>query len=236
MMQVKSLSVVLPAYNEAAVVAETVGEAVQWLTGRVGDFEVIVVDDGSTDGTAAVVRDAMRLQPAVRLVCHERNRGYGEALRSGFEAARCEWIFLTDADGQFDVGELADFFPLTAQCDFVTGYRANRADPRRRAALTWGYNFLVRALFGLRVRDVGCAFKLFRRDSWQRVGPAVRARDHKIFSVEWVWRVQRSGTRLCERPVRHRTRRAGRATGARPDVVWAMLRELVRLRWRGLRS
>ncbi|MBI4022091.1 MAG: glycosyltransferase family 2 protein [Candidatus Andersenbacteria bacterium] len=226
------MSVVLPAYNEAAVIADSVSAAVRYLIGRVPKFEVIVVDDGSTDGTGAAVQGLIPTWPAVRLVHHERNRGYGEALRSGFTAARHEWVFLMDADGQFDIAELGRFFPLTERCDFIAGWRANRADSWQRAVFTWGYNLLVRALFGLPVRDVGCAFKLFRRSVWQQVGGRVQARDHKVFSVEWLWCVQRSGAAVCELPVRHLPRRGGQATGARLDVVWAMLREMARLRWR----
>lgn len=229
---IASLSVVLPAYNEETAIEGVVRTVVEYLNPRFDFFEIIVVDDGSEDETAIIVRSLRGELPSVRLVSHEQNRGYGEALRSGFNAARLDWVLLMDADGQFSIAALDDLMPYAASNSMVIGYRANRADPWLRAVFTWGYNKLVNRLFGLGIRDVGCAFKLFRRELWEQAQPRV-ARDHKVFSVEWLWRVKQAGISVKEVPVRHYPRSGGRQTGARPDVVWAMLREMVRLRLYG---
>lgn len=223
------LSVVLPAFNEEAVIAETVESVLQYMR-RFAVWEVIVVNDGSRDRTGKIVREIAGRDQHVRLVEHEENRGYGEALRSGFNAATHDWILLMDSDGQLAIEELDAFVPKTNEYEAVLGWRANRADPWQRAVFTWGYSSLVRLLFGLGVRDVGCAFKLFKRDWWEKVQP-ITSTDHKVFTVEWLWKMQRSGISWCELPVKHLPRTSGQATGARLDVVVAMFREMVRLRF-----
>ena len=223
-----SLSVVLPAYNEEAVLGTTLTSVLAYIRSRDLRAEIIVVDDGSRDRTASIVREIQAEAPEVRLIQHERNRGYGEALRSGFRAARYDWMFLMDADGQFDIRELDAFVAYAPEFDMILGYRARRADAWSRKVLTWGYARLMRFLFDLRLVDHDCAFKLFRRSAWEAAQP-VRSTDHKIFTVEWLWNTQRRGLRLKELPVHHYPRTTGTATGARPDVIWAMMKALVRL-------
>lgn len=227
------LSVVLPAYNEEEAVGDVVRKTYIYLKNKFKRFEILVVNDGSTDRTRDVVMVVKEDGcPHVRLVEHVKNRGYGEALRSGFKAARYDWIFLMDADGQFDIGEIDKFLSKANQFEVVIGYRQKRADGWWRAIMTWGYMQIVRLIFDLRVRDAGCAFKLFKRDSWQQAQP-ITARDHKIFSIEWLWKLQRMGYEIEQLPVVHYPRVGGVATGARWDVVLAMLGEMVRLRVRG---
>lgn len=217
------LSIVLPAYNEAGIIATTVRRVAAYVTARRLDAEIIVVNDGSLDATQQTLERLQGEIPQLRILRHPKNRGYGETLRSGFSAATKEWIFQTDSDGQFDIAELDALLPHRKEADLLVGYRVNRADPFLRDVLTKGYNALVRRLFGLPLRDVGCAFKLFRREAWTAI-PPVRSRDHKIFIVEWLQNAQTAGFQLQEFPVRHYPRAGGRATGASPRVVVATVR------------
>ena len=222
-----SISAVLPAYNEEAIIAATVRAMVAALRQQTEDYEVIVVNDGSRDATAARVDAVAAGLPGVRLVSHPTNRGYGAALATGFSAATKDWIFLTDGDKQFDVRELALFVPEMETTDLCVGYRQPRRDPLLRRLNGWGWNLLVRLLFGPVARDVDCAFKLFRREVWQ----AIRVESGgATFSAEFLIKARRAGFRLRERRVTHLPRTAGRATGARPDVILRAFRDLFRLR------
>ena len=227
-----SISAVLPAYNEEAAIERTVLDVASVLSGLVQEFEVIVVDDGSRDGTARVLEDLQSRYPELPLVVvtHPRNRGYGAALASGFDAARKDLIFLTDGDRQFDVAELAAFLPaLDPGTDLVIGWRRQRADPPLRRLNAFGWRLLVNGLFGYTARDVDCAFKLFRRRVWE--GLTVHARG-ATFSAELLVKARRRGYRVRELPVSHYPRAAGRPTGARPAVIARAFRELFRLRIR----
>ena len=140
------------------------------LRAQASDFEIIVSNDGSRDNTAGVLADLQAREPGLhlRIVTHERNRGYGAALASGFDAARKDLVFLTDGDKQFDVAELKDFLPaMDGQTDLVIGWRRQRADPPMRKLNALGWKLLVNLLFGYTARDVDCAFKLFRRRVWE---------------------------------------------------------------------
>ncbi len=231
---INGLSVVLPVYNEATVITETVSKVYEHLRVIADTFEIILVNDGSDDGTAMKLKELQQKLTNLRVLEHEQNRGYGEALRTGFDAAQQEWIFQMDSDGQFDITEIDRFIEEIDNFDVIVGYRSKRADVWPRAVLTWGYMTLVRKLFGLKVRDVGCAFKLFKRDNWERVQPIVAA-DHKIFLVEWIGRLQDLKVRIKELPVRHFKRVGGRPTGARLDVVWATIKELTSLKLGNMR-
>src|SRR5918911_1266313 len=164
-----SISAVLPAYNEAAIIERTVRHVAGVLRDLTPAFEVIVTNDGSRDATGEILADLQAREPDLhlRVVTHERNRGYGAALASGFDAARKDLIFLTDGDKQFDVTELSSFIPaMDAQTDMVIGWRKKRADPLMRKLNALGWKTLVNGLFGYTARDVDCAFKLFRRRAW----------------------------------------------------------------------
>jgi glycosyltransferase involved in cell wall biosynthesis len=225
---VASISAVLPAYNEEAIIADTARAMAAVLRDLVDDYEVIVVDDGSRDATAARVTAVAAELPNVRLVSHAVNRGYGAALATGFSAATKDWIFLTDGDKQFDAREIAGFIPQMQGADLVVGVRHPRRDPLPRRLNGWGWNRLVRLLFGQVARDVDCAFKLFRREVWQAIHVESGG---ATFSAEFLIKARRAGFRLRERRVTHLPRTAGRATGARPDVILRAFRDLFRLRF-----
>lgn len=222
-----SLSVVLPAYNEEAVIGATVSAVVDFVSTLTDDYEVIVVNDGSRDRTREIVEEIARQNPAVRCVSHERNRGYGAALGTGFAAANREFVFLTDGDKQFDIRELALFLPLMEQADLAIGYREPRRDPLIRRLNGRGWNALVNLLFGYTARDVDGAFKLFRRQVLDRVH--VRATG-ATFSAEFLIKARRLGYRVVEHRASHYPRPAGQPTGARLTVIARAFRELIWLR------
>src|SRR5438445_10559533 len=157
------ISAVMPAYNEEANLEQSVGRMAQALKTFTRGFEIIVVDDGSQDGTARVLEGLKAAHPNLRVIRHPVNRGYGAALRSGFGAARFSWIFLMDADNQFDPAEVELLLGRAADADIVAGYRKHRRDPLLRRLNAWAFFTLLRLLFGRLVRDVNCAFRSARR-------------------------------------------------------------------------
>ena len=218
-----SISTVLPAYNEEENVAEAVSSVIKVMDSITTDYEVIVVDDGSSDGTSRAVEDLMKRYPQVRLIRHPVNRGYGGALRSGFEAARGDLIFFTSSDNQYDVAEIKRLLPLIEEADIVAGYRAQRQDPIIRRFFAWGWNTLVRLLFGYAARDIDCAFKLFRREVLNRVPLASMG---AMIDTELLVGARKRGLRIREVAVSHFPRRAGRQTGGRPDVILKAFHDL----------
>lgn len=221
------LSIVLPCFNEEDNVADAIRYATAAASAVALDYEVIVVNDGSTDATAERAAAFAAVDEHVRLVVHAVNRGYGDALRSGLEAARMPWIFLTDADLQFDLRELERFVPLAADADVLVGRRAQRQDPFVRRANAGAWNWLVRRLFAIPIRDVDCAFKLIRAELLD----GLELKSHgAMISTELIVRLRARGARLHERDVEHRPRVAGEQSGANPRVVLRAFRELALLR------
>ena len=221
-----SLSVILPAFNEAGNLPDAVGEGLVVLDRLAGAGEILVVDYGSTDQTWAVLTALARQDSRVRALRHGSNAGYGAALRTGFGAARGDLIFFTDADLQFDLGELPALLSLAARADIVAGFRASRMDPgyRRVNALAWGW--VVHAVFGLDVIDVNCAFKVLHR----RVLDGISLRSSGAFiNTELLVRARAAGFTLAQVPVSHFPRARGVQTGARPAVILKAIVELLSL-------
>lgn len=228
-----ALSLVLPAFNEDANIARAVRDAAAAAGSLVAEYEVVVVDDGSRDRTAAVL-DGMagELGPRLVVVRHPRNRGYGAALRSGFAATKGDLVFYTDSDNQFDLTELRDFLPLMADHDAVLGYRIGRQDPWTRRTASAFFNRLSSLAFGMSVRDLNCSFKLFRGDLLRSL--PLESADFFI-DTEMVARMHRGGWRYVQRGVRHFPRTAGRSTVRASDVprtLAAIVRFWLRLRAR----
>lgn len=226
-----SVSAILPAFNEEAIIERSVRHVADVLAGLTDDFELIVTDDGSKDRTGEILAALQEQQPQLhlRVVTHPRNLGYGAALASGFDAARKQLIFFTDGDKQFNVAELGDFLTEMDQAtDLVIGWRRKRADPPMRLLNAYGWKLLVNSLFGYTAKDVDCAFKLFKREVWENL--SVQARG-ATFSAEFMIKARRLGYVVKERPVTHLPRTAGKATGARPAVIVRAFAELIRLRW-----
>jgi glycosyltransferase involved in cell wall biosynthesis len=224
------ISVVLPAYNEEAVIAETVAHCVAVLSQFAPDYEIIVVDDGSRDRTGAIADTLAAQNPRVRVVHNRPNRGYGGALIAGFGAATKPLTFFMDADGQFDLRDLALLLPLReAGHRAVLGYRKHRQDAFPRLVNAWGWNVLVSLLFGLRVRDVDCAFKLY--DTALLRACDVRS-EGAMVNTELLVKLSKLGVPFVQVPVRHLPRKHGSATGAQLRVIVHAFGELLRLRIR----
>jgi len=202
------LTLILPAYNEADAIAHTVRAAVAALDELAIDCEVVVVDDGSTDETAAIAAAEARDEPRVRVVSLGRNAGYGAALRRGFEEARFDRVAFTDADGQFDLRELSRLLPRTNEFDLICGYRIDRQDHWTRIFYSRGYNLLVRALLGTRVRDCDCALKILRRDQMLALG--LESKDFFI-NAELLTRARLAGHTVTEVGVSHLPRVRGQS-------------------------
>jgi len=227
-----TLSLVFPAFNEADNLPPLLESAVS-IGERLGlPFEIVIVDDGSRDHSAELLSGWCTRDPRIRAVHHAANRGYGAALRSGLYEARGDLVFFSDADLQFDLAEIRHLLEHAEEFEIVAGYRAPRRDPwlRRGIARVWG--LLVGTLFDLRVRDLDCAFKLFRRDVLQAIPiESIGA----FVNTEILVRARAAGFRIKQVPVSHRRRRQGRQTGAHPRVIARALLELSQL-YRELRA
>ena len=220
------ISIVFPAYNEQDNVETAVRRAREALTRYAESIEIIVVNDGSHDGTREVLDRLAAQDPAVVAVHHPRNMGYGAALRSGFAAARGEYVFFTDADLQFDMNEIGLLVAWIGQYDIVVGYRKNRADPLHRLVNAWAWNTLIRVALGIRVRDIDCAFKLFRR----RVFDAMQLNSvGALINTEILAQAQQRGFSIKEVPVSHFHRLSGAPTGANLGVILRAFRELIKM-------
>ena len=226
-----ALSYFFPAHNEAANLAGLVEEALATLPTLADEFEIVIVDDGSKDATPALADDLAAAHPTVRAFHHPVNLGYGAALRSGFAAARYEYLAFTDGDRQFkvaDIGRLIERLQAGG-ADAVVGYRIHRADPLVRTVYARLYRLANRIFFGLRVRDVDCACKLFRRAVLE--GVAVES-GGAFFSAELLIKLRARGRRIDEVGVPHYPRTAGSPTGAKPQVVFRAVRDFWALRLR----
>jgi len=228
-----SLSVFFPCHNEEGNVERVVRGALEVGASVTDDLEVIVVNDGSSDRTKELADRLAAEDPRVRAVHHPQNRGYGGALQSGFAAASKEYVFFSDGDGQFDLGELPRLVGLVAdgQCDLALGYRIKRADPFIRSLNAKLYKLLIRLLFGLKVRDIDCAFKLIHRPVLEQVHVESEG---ALVSAELLIKAKKSGFRMREAGVHHYPRQVGEQSGANLRVILRTFVEIGRL-WRKLR-
>ena len=231
--RVARLSYFFPAHNEEANLEGLVAEALVALPAIADTFEIIAVDDGSKDRTAEIADRLAAAHPGVvRVVRHPVNRGYGGALRSGFEAARYELLAFTDGDRQFrvaDIGRLTERLAGADHPEVVVGYRIRRADALIRVLYARSYKLANRVFFGLRVRDVDCACKLFRREALE--GVRVES-SGAFFSAELLVKIGQKGRSIAQVGIPHYPRTAGSATGARPSVIWRAVKDFWGLRLR----
>ena len=203
------LSVFFPAYNDSGTIASMVIRAVQTASALTPDYEVIVVNDGSSDATPAIIDELARTYPHVRAVHHPRNRGYGGALQTGFRSATKDLIFYTDGDAQYDPSELAVLWErLSADADMVNGYKISRSDPLHRIVIGRLYHHIVKTLFGLTVRDVDCDFRLMRRTIFQRIN---LEKNSGVICLEMLKKITDGGFRIAEVPVHHYHRAFGKS-------------------------
>ncbi|HEX2280741.1 MAG TPA: glycosyltransferase family 2 protein [Thermomicrobiales bacterium] len=224
-----SLSLVLPAFNEEANIDAVVQDSLATLPAFVDRYEIIVVDDGSRDRTGEIVAGLVATDDRVRLIRHERNRGYGAALISGFDASTGDFVMFMDADRQFNIRDLRLLVPFAGEYDIVAGFRMERSDPLHRRVLAEMFNVSVRLLFGVHLRDIDCAFKLFRGEllrGLQLTAPGA------LINTEIQAKARRQGARLQQVGVHHYPRIAGEATGGSPRVILRAVSETLALWWR----
>ena len=221
------LSLCMPAFNEEENIESCLDAACAILPEFVTRFEVVVVDDGSADDTAEIVANFAQRDDRVRLIQHPHNRGYGAAVSSGLRAARGELVMFTDSDGQFSLLDLPQLLMQLGEHDVVLGYRHNRADVGMRRLNAWSWNQLVRLILGVNVRDLDCAFKLFRREILDRLQLTATG---ACINAEIMVQCVKADLRMSEIPVMHYPRHHGAPTGAALKVIARAFRELPKLR------
>lgn len=222
-----SISVFFPCYNEGENIERVVVKAVEVLRGVSDNFEVIIVDDGSSDGTREISdRLAGEIEEVV-VIHHETNLGYGSALQTGFLAASKELVFYTDGDGQFDIAEMPDLIGLMSECDIVSCYRLNRKEGLVRKLNAWCWGKLVCLVFGIKLRDIDCAFKLFKHSIFDNIEMQSTG---ALIDAEILARSLKKGYTVIQRGVHHYPRIAGSSTGANLSVILRAFKELLRLR------
>lgn len=224
-----SISVFFPCYNEQDNVAKVTGQAIQVLERLRADYEVLIVNDGSSDKTGEVADRIAAANARVRAIHHPRNRGYGAALQSGFRAATKDLVFYTDGDAQFDLNELPPLLELMKDFDIVSCYRMDRRDKPLRRLNGWLWTKMNDALFSLNVRDIDCAFKLFKREIFDTISMESQG---ALIATEILARAVRKGYTITQRGVHHYPRMAGQATGGNPKVILRAFKEVIKLRKR----
>jgi glycosyltransferase involved in cell wall biosynthesis len=213
------ISLFFPAYNEEANVGGTIEKSLEILKPLGCNYEIIIVDDGSKDRTAEVVKNYAAKNPRVVLIRHEVNKGYGGALQTGFRSCKYGLIFFSDCDLQFDLTELDSFLDkmsLDPGIDTVIGYRIHRADPIMRKLNALGWKIWGRILFGVKAKDVDCAFKLFKKEVIQNV---IIESSGALISTELLAKIQKQGYKIVQSGVHHYPRQAGKQTGAKLRVI-----------------
>lgn len=215
----QGISLFFPAYNEEANVGGTIDKCIEVLEPLGCDYEIIIVDDGSKDQTSEITKNYASKNPHVVLKRHEKNKGYGGALQTGFRSCRYGLLFFSDCDLQFDLGELTAFIERMKQdrsIDVIIGYRIKRADPFIRKLNAFGWKQWARLLFGLNVRDIDCAFKLFKKEVMDNIEIESTG---ALISVEFLTKIKNMGYKIAQMGVHHYPRKEGTQTGAKVSVI-----------------
>ncbi len=221
------LSIFFPAYNDSGTIASLVITARATAQTLTADFEIIVVNDGSADHTAEIADELARTYPEVRVIHHPENRGYGAALRTGFSEARKDLVFYTDGDAQYDPAELTLLWSkMTSGVDVVNGYKISRSDPVHRIIIGRVYHHIVKLLFGLKVRDVDCDFRLIRRRVFDRI---TLEHNSGVICLELMKKLTDAGCRIAEVPVHHYHRAFGKSQFFNVPRLWHTARDVFTL-------
>jgi glycosyltransferase involved in cell wall biosynthesis len=225
------LSVILPVYNLENIILQTISETDAFLQSQsfFHKYELIVVDDGSSDDTAGVLNQILKDYDCLSLQIHAKNQGYGSALVTGIKAAKYNMVLLMDADGQFHARSLEKFFPYINEYDIITGYRYKRCDPIYRVLLGRIYTLFACVMFHLRLRDINCGFKLFRKDKFDFQDFNCHA---GIFYTDFYMHAKIKGCQVKEVPVEHFPRKEGKQTGASILVIYEAIKDVFRLLFR----
>lgn len=225
----RSLTIFFPCYNEEENVRRATEAAIEAAQLVTDDYEILIVNDGSKDRTGKIADELEKQYPVVRALHHPRNRGYGAALQTGYSSASKDAVFYTDGDLQFDIKEITLLWPLLEEYDVVTGYRIKRMDSLLRKINSFGWTTLTKIMFGLPVRDVNCAFKMFRREV---VADMQLKSEGALIDAEVFAKAKKAGYRITEIGVHHYPRQFGTQTGANPFVIVQAFWELTKLWWK----
>ncbi|MFA5932942.1 MAG: glycosyltransferase family 2 protein [Microgenomates group bacterium] len=230
-MKIDALSVFFPAFNEEENITSTITKANDVLASlSLKDYEIIVVDDGSKDKTVETVNNLIKTNKHIRLVSHEVNKGYGEALKTGFREAKFPWVAFADADGQFDFAEITKLMDETDKADFILGYRLRRADPFVRIFFNVVWIIGARILFDFPSRDYSCGFKLIKKSAFDATLPLQAG--EKVTQIEMLVKAKRLGFKFAEVGVHHYPRMFGKSTGGNLLVVFKSYLDLIKLWWK----
>lgn len=216
-MKLSSLSVFFPAFNDEKTIPVLIKKASALLPKITNDYEIIIVNDGSKDGTAAVLKRLEEKMPYLRVVTHKVNKGYGAALKSGFRTAKKNFVFYTDGDGQYDFNELKNLVvKMKNGVDMVNGYKINRADSVFRIVCGELYSKFIKLIFGLKIKDVDCDFRLIRKKVFKKIK---LKKNSGAICVELVKKIQDAGFKIVDVPVHHYPRLSGRSTFFNPISI-----------------
>ncbi len=204
----EGISVFFPLYNDEATVEKLVDDTLSLLEPITNDYELILVNDGSIDNTRTICNRLANENAKIKVIHHERNKGYGAALKAGFANATKELVFYTDGDGQYNVKELVELLPYIHEVDVVTGYKIKRSDPIYRKVLGKIYHWIAKFLFNLKVRDIDCDFRLLRRSIFNNI---TLESDSGVICLEMMKKIQNAGYKIREVPVHHYPRISGRS-------------------------
>ncbi len=213
-----SISVFLPAYNEEANIQNTILSVDNVLKKIASDYEILIIDDGSTDKTGEMIKKAAKNNSHIRMIAHSKNKGYGAALKTGLYAVRYPWVAQMDSDGQFDFSEINKFLDKKDKADLVIGYRTRRTDSfyrRSMAKILWLADFI---LYGLNVRDIDCGFKLFKKEVVTKL-PILKT-ESAITVTEFIVRAYAAGFIIKQVGVHHYSRKEGKQTGGKPSIIF----------------
>lgn len=232
---IKDISVFFPAYNEQKNIYSTVTKAREVLVRQFNNWEIIIVNDGSTDETAGEIKKLEALDGRIKSVTHNVNRGYGAAFRSGLYGCQYDWVAFTDSDGQFDFSEILNFIDVQEKtnADLVVGYYIKRSVPFYRKLNTFAWQTVVNLLFNLSIRDIDCGYKLFSRRFIKTI-PVLESERGAFISTEVLVKAKKAGFKIVEVGVHHYPRRAGEGTGSKPNVIIKSFVDLFKL-WRKLK-
>jgi len=224
------ISFIFPVYNEEANIYNMVKSLVDFLQTQdvIKEYEIIIVEDGSMDNTAKVVRELQDTVANLKVVAHTKNLGYGKALMSGVQASQYRLVFFMDADGQFNIRDIGKIFPYLEDFDIIAAYRNKRADTLYRIILARVYTYIVFLLFGLKLKDINCGFKLFKKEILTRKNIYSKA---GVFYTEILLRAKNEGYVIKEIPVDHFPRLEGKQTGASPKVIFNAITDLLKLKY-----
>ena len=204
----ESITVFFPLYNDEATVEKLVNDTLSLLESIANEYELILVNDGSIDNTGAICSRLANENAKIKVIQHERNKGYGAALKAGFTNATKELVFYTDGDGQYNVKELSELLPYIHEADVVTGYKIKRSDPIYRKVLGKVYHWIAKFFFNLKVKDIDCDFRLLKRSIFNNI---TLESDSGVICVEMMKKIQGAGYRIKEVPVHHYPRLSGRS-------------------------